>query len=84
MCSPFFVEHFGLEMRESDGCCTLASQSRSTAGMNCGAQPLRVDRERDHAGHALARRAFEAQLRLHVVRPAVDRLGEGDDGAAAS
>ena len=35
----------------------------------------------DHARHALARRRAEAQLRLHVVRPAVDGLGERDDGA---
>ena len=51
------------------------------AGMNSARKLLGIDGEGEDARHALARRAFESQLRLDVVRAAVDRFGERDDRA---
>ena len=45
-------------------------------------QLLHVHRKRDDAGHAVARRRVEAQLRLHVEFAAADVVGKGDDGHA--
>ena len=74
-----FVQHLGLEVREPRRLLDAGQPVAQHRRNELGAQLLRVDRERDHARHALARRPFEAQLRLHVVRPAVDGLGERDD-----
>ena len=67
------VEHGNGERRETGRTLHLLQPFGDERREELAPQPLGVDAQRDEAGHPVARRKDEAQLRMEVGAPSLDR-----------